>query len=55
MTQAVLAASAGLSTAAICDIERGYRKPSLDTAKAIAKVFPDEPLESLFDYVEVVA
>jgi DNA-binding XRE family transcriptional regulator len=55
MTQAALAARAGLSKAAICDIERGYRKPSLDTAKAIAQVFPDERLESLFDYVEVPA
>lgn len=55
MTQAALAARAGLSKAAICDIERGYRKPSLETAKAIARAFPGEQLETLFDYVEVPA
>lgn len=55
MTQADLAARSGLSKAAICDIERGYRKPSLETAKAIAQAFPGERLETLFDYVEIPA
>jgi putative transcriptional regulator len=52
MTQGELAARAGLSKAAICDIERGYRNPSLVSAKAIAGVFR-EPIETLFDYVDV--
>jgi len=54
MTQADVAAKAGLTKAAICDIERGYRNPSLKTASAIAAVF-NEPVESLFDYVEIAS
>ena len=54
MTQGALAARIGVRTATICDIEKGRRRPSFDTAKDIAAVF-DVPVEHLFEYVEVPA
>jgi len=54
MTQAELAKRSGLTKAAVCDIERGRRGPSLKTAKALAAVFR-EPVETLFEHVEIAS
>lgn len=52
MTQAELGRRVGLNKATICTIERGTRKPSLDTAKALAAEF-GVSIEDAFSYVEV--
>jgi putative transcriptional regulator len=54
MTQADLAVRVGLPRSSICLIEKGLRQPALDQALAIAAVF-GEPVEAVFDYVEVPA
>lgn len=53
-TQAKIAARVGIHINAYRMIELGQAVPNLDTARAIAKVF-DQPIEQVFDYVEVPA
>ncbi len=54
MTQEELARRAGLSKGAVCDIELGRRKPSLESAKMLAAVF-GESIERTFEYVEIAS
>ena len=54
MTQAELAKRSGLTKAAVSDIERGRRSPSLRSATALAAVFR-EPVERVFDHVEIAS
>lgn len=54
LTQVQMAKRVGLTTGAYNAIEKGKAVPALDNAKAIAAVF-GEPVETVFDYVEVPA
>lgn len=52
LTQSDLAKLVGLTKAAISRYESGLRRPPLDKAIQIARVF-DQPVEDLFDLEEV--
>jgi len=54
MSQRELAARTGLSTAYICELEKGKAQPSLDSARKLAAVF-GVSIEEAFDVVEVPA
>lgn len=54
MTQATLAKRVGLTKTAICMIEDGSRKPSLDKARLLAAEL-GESIEDLFTYVEIAS
>lgn len=54
MSQGELAHRVGLTPGFICQIEKGLRQPSIDSARDIAAVF-GVPIEEAFSYVEVPA
>ena len=51
LTQTELAHQAQLSRSYLCEIEKGYKSPSLDTLESLAKVF-DMPVSSLMFFNE---
>lgn len=54
MTQAELARRVGVSTPYVCEIEKGLKTPSLETARALAGVF-GVSIEEILSYVELPA
>lgn len=54
MTLVELSQQSGISVSFICELEAGKRRPSLDTADALAGVFGVSAKEA-FEYIEVPA